>query len=185
MQKTKLLRQFNALEASRIKLLAELRLLRKEVLTFKPAADKWSVNQVLYHLHLAESGSVAYASKKMLGGNAIKKTGAAASIRSSMLSLLLRSGYKWKAPAILGSAPEELDFEEVVQRWDDSRARLKSFLENLPDSMLEREIYKHPRAGRLNAEHMVQFFRDHFEHHLAQIKRLKKEAAAKMTALRR
>ena len=25
---------------------------------------------------------------------------------------------------------------------------------------------------------MVQFFRDHFEHHLAQIKRLKKEAAA-------
>ncbi|MEO6167031.1 MAG: DinB family protein [Chitinophagales bacterium] len=179
MQKTKLLRQFNALEASRTKLLTDLRLLRKEVLTFKPAADKWSVNQVLYHLFLAESASAAYASKKMLGGTSIKKTGAAASIRSSLLSLVLRSGYKWKAPAMLGSVPEDVDFEEVVQRWDDSRGRLKSFIEGLPDNLLEREIYKHPRAGRLNAGQMVQFFEDHFEHHLAQIKRLKKGAAAK------
>lgn len=176
MQKTKLLLQFNALEASRKKLLKELDSLERKTLDFKPAPDKWSITQVLYHLNFSETRSMAYVSKKMQGGSNIKKTGLIADIRLSLLSLLLQSGYKWKAPAILGDVPENLNYEDVIQQWDESRNQLKTFLENLSENLLNREIYRHPRAGRLNAGHMMQFFQDHFDHHLKQVKRLKREA---------
>lgn len=174
MQKTKLLRLFNALEASRKKLLDDLKKLDQPSLQFKPDPNQWSVSQVLNHLQFSERASIAYAAKKMQGGKAVKKTGIAATIRAEALSLFLRSGYKWKAPAVLAAASENLPFDEVLQRWDETRRQMKYFLENLPDDLISREIYKHPRAGRLNAMQMMQFFGDHFNHHLPQINRVKK-----------
>ncbi|MBK9730749.1 MAG: DinB family protein [Chitinophagaceae bacterium] len=178
MQKTKLLRQFNALEVSRVKLMDDLKKLEKGSLQFKPNADKWSVNQVLNHLQFSERASITYATKKMQGGKSVHKTGLSATVRSEALSLFLRSGYKWKAPAVLAAASENLPFEEVLQRWNETRVQMKSFLENLPEDLISREIYKHPRAGRLNVIQMMQFFQDHFNHHLPQINRLKKEITA-------
>ncbi|MEP7127632.1 MAG: DinB family protein [Chitinophagales bacterium] len=150
----------------------------KGSLQFKPDPDKWSVNQVLNHLQFSERVSIAYASKKMQGGKSVRKTGLVATVRSEALSLLLRSGFKWKAPAVLAAASENLPFEEVHQRWNETRVQMKSFLENLPEDLIIREIYKHPRAGRLNAIQMMQFFQDHFNHHLPQINRLKKAMVA-------
>lgn len=166
------------LETSRKKLTDDLKKSDPVLLQHKPAPDKWSVTEVLNHLQFSEQASVAYAAKKILGGKSLKKTGIAATLRAEALSLLLRSGYKWKAPAVLAAAAENLPFEEVTQRWDATRQRMKSFLENLPDELISREVYKHPRAGRLNALQMMQFFQDHFNHHLAQINRLKKAIAA-------
>lgn len=166
------------LETSRKKLTDDLKKLDPALLQYKPAPDKWSVSEVLNHLQFSEQASIAYATKKILGGKSLKKTGMAATLRAEALSLLLRSGYKWKAPAVLAAAAENLPFEEVAERWTATRQRMKSFLENLPDELIMREIYKHPRAGRLNALQMMQFFHDHFNHHLPQINRLKKAIAA-------
>ena len=68
MQKTKLLRQFNMLETSRKKLTDDLKKLDPALLQYKPAPDKWSVSEVLNHLQFSEQASIAYATKKILGG---------------------------------------------------------------------------------------------------------------------
>lgn len=177
MQKTRLLRQFHALEQARQKLIDELKTLDTAMLQQKPAADKWSVCEVLDHLQVAEAFSIGYAAKKMQGGKSVKKTGLASAARATMLSVSLRSGLKWKAPAVIANAVENLPFDMVVEKWDAVRQRMKDFVEQLPDELIGREIYRHPYGGRLNAAQMLQFFEDHFYHHLKQIKRIRKSMA--------
>jgi len=180
MQKTKLLLTFNKLEASRQALLKEVEACNENVLYYKPAPDKWSVAQICYHLHLSETQSINYVRKKMLGGDTLKKTGIAAEVRYSVLKLTLLSNYKFKAPKILGDVPENLNYREVITSWNESRRQLQSLVETMPDNLIDREVYRHPRAGRLNLTQMVAFFQDHFDHHASQVKRLLK-AGQQMT----
>lgn len=172
MKKESLLRRFEQLEDSRKKLLADLAGVNEMILYKKPAAGKWNITQIIYHLQFSEAISAGYVRKKMQGGNALKKTGATAVIRSTFLKWLLRSGYKWKAPPMLGNVPEELMYNEVMSSWEESRKNLLALIDTMPGELASREIYRHPRAGRLNLFHMLDFFQDHFDHHLLQIKRI-------------
>lgn len=180
MQKTKLLLAFNKLEASRQALLKKVEACDENIRNYKPAPEKWSVTQICYHLHLSEIQSIRYVKKKMLGGVALKKTGIAADVRYSVLKLTLLSNYKFKAPKILGDVPENLHYQEVITNWNETRRQLQSLVETIPDDLIDREVYRHPRAGRLNLTQMVTFFQDHFDHHASQVKRLIK-AGQQMT----
>jgi hypothetical protein len=172
MKKELLLRRFEQLETSRQKLLADLADVNELILYKKPVPGKWNITQIIYHLQFSEGISAGYVKKKMQGGNALKKTGATAMIRSTLLKWLLLSGYKWKAPPMLGNVPEELLYSEVISCWEESRKTLFSLIDTMPEDLAGREIYRHPRAGRLNLFHMLDFFQDHFDHHLLQIKRI-------------
>src|SRR5689334_17711008 len=96
----KLQQKLDRLEASKADLLTKLDHCDPFILYFKPAPDKWCIPQVIYHLNYAEALSIQYVSKKMLGGTSVKKSGIATNLRSLYLRSLLRSGYKWKAPAM-------------------------------------------------------------------------------------
>ena len=178
MQKKMLRLKLDKLEESRKILLTELNALDEKILKRKPAPGKWSVNQIIYHLNLAESGSIRYVKKKMLGGHDLKNTGIMAATRSFFLKWLLQSGYKWKAPKVLGDVPEEVNYSDVIQNWNETRHELYLLIDTLPEELIGKEVYRHPRAGRLNMLHMVEFFQDHFDHHLLQINLLKKSSTA-------
>ena len=92
----------------------------------------------------------------------------------------MASNYKFKAPKILGDVPENLHYQEVITNWNETRRQLQSLVETIPDDLIDREVYRHPRAGRLNLTQMVTFFQDHFDHHASQVKRLIK-AGQQMT----
>lgn len=171
MQKTKLLLQFRKLEDTRHDLIKKLEACDDQVRAYKPVPDTWSVTQIFYHLNLSESQSIGYVRKKMLGGDQLKQTGLAAEVRYTALKLTLQSNYKFKAPAILGDVPENLNYHEVLANWNETRRQLQSLLETMPDHLLNRELYRHPRAGRLNLSQMIAFFQDHFDHHARQVKR--------------
>ncbi len=163
------------LETSRQKLLAELEKEDKGIFHTKPAPDKWCIAQVFYHLNSSESISINYVQKKMLGGDSIKKTGVPAAFRSMLVKTVLRSGYKLKAPKLLGDMPEEVNYHKMVDSWNETRIRLSELIHSMPETLIEREVYYHPLAGRMNLLHMLEFFKDHFDHHLTQIDRLKKQ----------
>lgn len=171
MQKTKLLLQFRKLEATRQDLIKKLEACDEKIAGYRPAPDKWSVTQIFYHLNLSESQSIGYVRKKMLGGDKLKQTGLAAEFRYATLKLTLQSNFKFKAPAILGNVPEHLNYHEVMANWNETRRELQTLLETMPDHLIGREVYRHPRAGRLNLAQMVAFFQDHFDHHTRQVKR--------------
>src|SRR6476659_57512 len=124
MEKELLLRRFEQLEDSRKKLVVDLAEATEMILYKKPAAGKWNITQIIYHLQFSEAISAGYVKKKMQGGKALKKTGAPAVIRSTLLRWLLLSGYKWKAPPMLGNVPEELLYSEVIGSWEESRKNL-------------------------------------------------------------
>lgn len=176
MQKNKLRVKLDKLEDSRKKLVSELNTFDEKVLKFKPAPGKWSITQILYHLDFAESGSIRYVKKKMLGGDALKSTGIIAATRFFFLKWLLHSGYKWKAPKALGDVPEDVKYAEVIHRWNETRDHLRMLIDSIPEQLVGKEVYRHPRAGRLNLLHMIEFFQDHFDHHLMQINSLKGSA---------
>ena len=157
-----------------MKLLTRLPDFDDSILQFRPANHKWSILQILFHLNSSESNSVKYIVKKSQGGSSIPKSTFLSSIKSSVLSAALRF-LKWKKPAVLPDPPENLSTNEVINAWNETRMQLKQLLEKLPDDMLERNIFRHPAAGRMNMIHALKFMQDHFDHHLKQIEERMKE----------
>jgi uncharacterized damage-inducible protein DinB len=134
---------------------------------------KWSINQILVHLILAEQLSLRYIKKKSLGIESAGNTNIIDDVKYLLLKLSQRLPVKYKAPKVLGEdPPESLPLQEVIQRWNDSRNELKAFLETLSAEHLDKKIYKHAVAGRLNILHALDFFNEHLIHHWPQIQRL-------------
>ena len=80
---------------------------------------------------------------------------------------------KYNAPKhLLANTPEALPLDELSRRWSVSRMELSHFLESVKDKDLHKLIYKHPVAGRFDVIQCMTFMREHYLHHLPQIKRL-------------
>ncbi|HEY5919711.1 MAG TPA: hypothetical protein VIU13_19965, partial [Chryseolinea sp.] len=62
--------------------------------------------------------------------------------------------------------------EELERRWTLIRMELRQFLDTIEATNMRKLIYKHPVAGRFNVIQCLMFMREHYHHHLPQIKRL-------------
>jgi|SRR6185312_4284405 len=164
--------KFTLLENSRIKLLERLEKVDTRKLNTPPAPGKWSVAQVFYHLNKAESNSVIYVSKKRLDINNLQKTGLWEAFKLWLVKLAFALPFKYKAPAVLGDMPDNVDYKIIVAEWTETRKRLKELIESLPDDMLVKNIFKQPAAGRLNMYQMLDFMQSHFNRHLTQVGRI-------------
>ena len=143
-----------------------------QVLNLSPGQDKWSPAQIMNHLLLSEKLSIAYCRKKLSFNPKLEKAGFAAKIRTWMITGYLRSPLKFKAPAIIDASnlPQEDTMENIRIKWEEVRKDLGSFLNEIPDSMLEYELYKHPIGGRISIPEMLKVMDAHFENHLRQIR---------------
>ncbi len=168
--------QFKKLDADFIDLLEDLKQFSDSKLNKKPQEGAWSVLQVMHHLMLAERLSHQYLEKKLSHNPALEKAGLKSKMRSILLKTYLATPLKRKAPAAVGdNLPEESTFWEVVKQWKQQREELKAFLETLPDDMMNKELYKHPAAGKMTILDMLKFFDSHFTRHRKQINRNLKE----------
>ena len=68
--------------------------------------------------------------------------------------------------------PEGIAIEELTLRWNNSRMQLKELLESLPESLLDKYIFKHPVAGKMNIYGGLDFLKEHVRRHEFQIKKL-------------
>lgn len=134
---------------------------------------KWSITQIVTHLLTSEQLSLGYMKKKSLGIEALQDSGFKQVIVSGILKISQRIPFRYKAPrVIVEKTPESLSIEEIMGRWNKTRADLKEFLEGISEQHSRRLIFKHPIAGMLNAEQALKFMYEHINHHLPQIKRL-------------
>jgi len=146
--------------------------LPNEQFAWRPDEGQWSIDQVLYHLYIAERGSLEYVKKKTSGTNTIPQAGVINELKWQGLKRALVSKKKWKAPAIVANIPPVEDHEELIRDFEDTRKECREYLENLPMNRRTAEVFKHALAGRLNAYRMLDFFIHHFEHHRYQIERI-------------
>jgi hypothetical protein len=113
--------------------------------------------------------------KKIQG---IKDTTDSGLLEELKISLLILSqrlpGLKFKAPKVVIDQMAELqDLQSITTAWDNVRRELKMLLNNIPDELINRKIYRHAFAGYLNVKHCMLFFREHIIHHRMQLRKLK------------
>lgn len=163
---------YNKLEHQREQIVERIKNLPEEVYASSPTG-KWSIAQIVTHLLTSERLSIGYMKKKSLGIDSLKNSGIRQVIVSGLLKISQRVPFRYKAPGVIvTNTPEALRAEEIIARWDKSRAGLKEFLEGIPEKHSRRLIFKHPVGGMLNAEQALKFMYEHVNHHLPQIKRL-------------
>lgn len=171
----KLQHEFAALEKSRTELFAKLDKLDASKMNKQPDVKSWSVVQVMDHLIQAETNSVIYITKKLSFNPDLKKANLNTSFRMFLLKAALTLPMKWKAPKIIAVANNDRTYAEAKAAWAAVRSNLNDLLEKFPEQHLEAELFKHPVAGKFTIIQAVSFMHTHFNHHLKQIERIRKE----------
>jgi len=164
-------KQYLLLEDKRKKLYDLLEKLDEEQLSYRPAEDKWSITQIVFHLVKSEQLSVISINKEIRNADN-RKAGVSALVRSSLLKYALMSPLKFKAPAILGNVPAEYDIEELKTKWITIRNKLNTALGEVDTELGKKYLFTHPYAGKMNIYQTMDFLVHHFNHHNRQIKRL-------------
>jgi len=148
--------------------------LSDEQINKKPSPGKWSINQIISHLIIAERLSVNYIQKKIQGVDKVKNSGLVEEIKMLVLKISQRiDGIKFKAPKyVVDNTIVYSDVEELKKEWTKAREDFRQLLERVDDTHLNKKIYKHAVAGYLNIQHALQFFQEHVTHHLPQIRKI-------------
>jgi len=105
-----------------------------------------------------------------------KKANMMAGFRSLMTTLFMKSPAKIKIPkkAQEGFRPFDIqDYESVKNEWDTLRNEMEKWAEKYPDSKADRYVFKHPVSGLLTPTQTLRFLKDHIDHHIKQIERIK------------
>jgi uncharacterized damage-inducible protein DinB len=167
----KLLKLYNTLEEERNSLFTILNNFNDESINKQPGPQKWSAQQVMNHLILSEKYSVGYCQKKLSFNPNLKKGSIGAAIKAWTVSTYFNLPLKINAPKGIDTPalPTYESVDETKRKWKLEREEMKQFLENVDDIYLDKEIYKHPFAGRLTLQGMMKFFIAHFRHHRKQI----------------
>ena len=154
-------------------LFARLTASSDKTLNESPGENEWSVLQTLQHVKMAEELSLKYVQKKLSYNPKLKRAGLQTQLRRVAMHLFFAAPFKIKAPkAISGEAlATDASLKNIISDWKDQRARLRVYMESLPDELYKMEIYKHPFAGRLDLAGMFAFYQSHFNRHQKQILR--------------
>ena len=166
---------FDRLEVQRVQLQHLIKDLSDVELNKHPA-EKWSIAQVISHLIASEQLSVGYLNKKMLGIQTAEKSGLKEDLKMLLLIFSQRLPFKFKAPrTIVENTPVYGNVDQLISAWDKTRVDLKEVLQKFEDDQINLKIFKHPRAGMLNIQQAIRFFREHIIHHTPQVKNLLKQ----------
>ena len=164
-------KQFTQLEDERKQLFSELKNYDDDLLNKKPAPGKWSVAEVIAHLITAEEMSLKYLMKKTQDTSLAKPEGLKNKWRWLLVKIVFSANLKYKAPEIVEPKSDYESLANLETHWTKVRLQTLSVLTKLSDDELNKELWKHAVAGKMNLHHMVQFFGIHFRRHRKQIER--------------
>lgn len=171
--KSKILRRNTTYQKQVDQLLEELASTDDTVLNMSALDGGWSAIQTMHHLILTEELSMAYVKKKLSFNPKLEVPGPEAWFREQILKFYLWAPFKFKAPEMVGDTnlPGFTSFADTRKRWEKIREEWTEFLQQLPDELVDKAVYRHPFAGRFGWLGMLTFFRKHFARHRKQIHR--------------
>ncbi len=162
---------FNSLDEDKEKLELRLRSLDRNLLNEPMEPGKWSVLQTLRHLVMAEQSSLIYVGKKLQDPSRADKSGLGSFVRGALLRGWFKLGMKAKAPKAFAEIPPDQDRDAVLNEYTQVRQQFRDLLETVPSEFVDRELFRHPMAGKMHLMDAIKFFRSHFLHHQKQIDR--------------
>lgn len=163
--------QFLQLESERKQLFTELKKYSDDVINKKPSPEKWSVAEVIVHLITAEEMSLKYLMKKAQDTSKAQPEGIKNRWRWWMVQIVFAFDIKFKSPEIVEPKSGYQSLANLEIHWTKIRLQTFDVLSKLSDTELNKELWKHAIAGKMNLHHMVQFFGIHYKRHKKQIER--------------
>lgn len=167
--KKDLLKHFDDLEAKRDQLIKLVQNIPDSRLLQQPAEGKWSVFETMAHVMAAEEMSLLYLRKKIQSTKLEKPEGLKQKWNWLLVKLVFLFDIKFKAPDIVLPKKEYNNLMVIDKRWTVVRSQIREVIEQLSEEELEKTLWKHAIAGKLNLYHMVQFFEIHYDRHYRQI----------------
>ena len=169
---------FDALEARRQALFADLAARPPASLDARPAPTAWSLAEVAQHLWLVERGTVhvmeGRLAKPPLRRGPLNRLGIAA-----MRFVLGR--IRFKVPIAAIQPKPGVPLSQVRADWDATRAKLRAMLEGIDETRLHQSFFRHPLAGALSVAETMEFLVRHHDHHLRQVARIDRLMGASAT----
>jgi len=137
-----------------------------------PATEKWSILQIAAHLMSSENKSLIYMKKKVQAGANLPVSNISSAFRAWLLRFFLKSPIRFKAPPVLDVPEPHYEKMELIQQWNNQRKELLAFLSQLPLKHIQRDLFKHPVAGRMNIIQALRFMTTHARRHYKQMKEI-------------
>lgn len=168
---TQLKARFDYLEALKAEARDYFSSYSEEALNKPPQPGKWGALQHMAHILSSESKGLSYMSKKIQGADGMGRAGFREKTMGFLLDAFLKTGIKFKAPAVLDVPAAHYTVDELFTEWDRLRNRYETFLEPMNERMAHTLIYKHPVAGRLSPVQALGFMGTHLHRHLSAAKK--------------
>jgi len=166
MKKDKILQTLNKLASKQSVTIQATALLTDP---YKKEDDQWSAIQILEHIYLSQGGIYKYIKDKGLEQN-VGKAGVKDRIKNLGLKFMLNGKNKFKAPKILPIPLNKHTPEELQKKFQVLNQSIQTFFESLPEEKLNKVVFKHPRAGKMDILAVVKFWSQHWHHHEQQLK---------------
>jgi len=161
--------------SGRKRVLAAVDQLTSEQGAFKPAPDKWCINEILEHLVMAEQSGIT---KMWLAAEGVRSgkpvwTGVHSNQGLSIEDIVART---WKAHEIAPPICTPM-YGGPLAYWKEAFALCQFLLDALQPVLtgldLENVIYPHFISGPLDLRQRLEFLRFHMDRHYGQIERVK------------
>ena len=160
-----ILEQLNQSQEDQIKVIASLEN------PFKQLNNSWSAVQVLEHVYLSQAGIFKYIQDKGME-KGIGKTSLTDRIKNLVLKFMLNGKNKFKAPRVLPAPLNKNSPEKLAQKFSSLNQNITDYINSLPEEKLNKVVFKHPRAGKMDILAVVKFWLQHWHHHKKQLNAL-------------
>jgi uncharacterized damage-inducible protein DinB len=167
-----LIKQIKEIDRVHDNYLSQARHLSHEQFNRKPAADQWSLAQVLYHLWNASNFTQSFMEKRIAEKKVTQAAGLKSAVKSIILQIALAAPVKFKAPRAVSEIPAEMSFAELENNFKKTAENFERMMQQFPKEYEDKEIFKHPRTGYINAAQTFRFLKAHALHHQPQIEAL-------------
>lgn len=139
----------------------------------KPTPEAWCMVEVAQHLLLAEAQTLVFIQKyPPITPSLAQKIRAKLSYWG--LVTFLKLPLKFRVPPRANISPlTPRRYDEVLSEWNQVRQQLYAYADSYTEDKRDLFVFKHPLAGKLTFEQTLTFFKEHINHHVLQLERLK------------
>lgn len=135
----------------------------------------WNMLQVMEHVIVSDRGTYEYLKRKTQAPAAeIPPASEETRTNSEGLQNALLSEKRWKMPEVLPAPTGAQSYDNLLKFWDQLYTEYHRFLSELDPDYYQRQVFKHPIAGRLDLFQTIEFQINHLVHHGYQLERIKK-----------
>lgn len=142
--------------------------LSDEQLNKEVEEGRWTIMQVLHHLHIIEDG-VAKAIQYTL------KKGEKQSVKAKPIELTVDRTTKIEAPSFADPEAKFITLEEMKDKLKESRNTLLQVVSSSDKNQLKEKAYPQPIFGLMSLDQWVPFIGYHEKRHIEQIEELKEK----------